>query len=259
MADDGLSNSSALNSSVTTIMPRIPEKVTLKNPTNNNYTIHERQPLFEWYATNVTEYYEINITSNNCPTVLGNVTAPQVNFTSTSELCLKSEGYNTYYIWSVRACSPDICGNWSESWNFTIEPYVDISLVVDSINFTSLALNEQKNTSSGTPSPFIIRNDGNVIADLINISVGQGMWQSVGLDTEYFQAKANISEANSFNTTGSMMDYFNLKSTNESIIKQLNYSDTNDQAAIDIRIKVPPAEPPGIKNAQIIFSWVQTP
>ena len=258
-AEDGTSNSTAMNSSITTIQPRTPEKVTLKQPTNLNYTVHNRKPLFEWYYTNVTTYYEITVTSNNCPTVLGNVTYPTLNFTPSQELCLKSEGYDTYYNWTVRACGTDACGNSSDTWNFTIEPFIDITLTTDSINFGSMTLGEEKDTTSGTPAPFVLRNDGNVMAEMVNISVQQPMWQSVALGTEYFQAKADIAESGSFNTTGSLVNWFNLTANNDSIIKQLNYSDSNDSAQVDIRIKVPPTEPPGTKNAQVLFTWVQTP
>jgi hypothetical protein len=262
IADDLLANSTGLNSSVTTIQPRIPEKVTLKNPTNNNYTIHERRPLFEWYTTNSTTQYQINITSSTgCGgNYYQNVTAPTLNFTPTNELCVDTEGPNTHYDWQVRACGDDGCGNWSDSWNFSIEPYVVITIVNNSVDLGSLTLGETKNTTQGTPGPFVLQNDGNVQADLINASSEQSLWTSVGLGTIYYQMKSRASsEVNSFNLTSSITSWTNVGSSNVSLIKQLNYSDAADSAYVDVQVTVPGDEPPGAKQSSLIFSWEQSP
>jgi hypothetical protein len=182
-----------------------------------------------------------------------------VNFTPTNELCVDTEGPNTKYFWQVRACSSDVCGNWSELWNFSIEPYVVITLVNDAVNFSSLVLNQEKDTTTNTPTPFILQNDGNVIADLVNVSAQQSLWVSRPLNTEYFQMKARVSnESGSFNSS-SVTNWVYVTNTNQSMIWGLNYSNTNDSAYLDLYIKVPGDEPPGIKSSSIIFSWEQSP
>ncbi|GIU70265.1 MAG: hypothetical protein KatS3mg002_1501 [Candidatus Woesearchaeota archaeon] len=261
VADDLSSNSSGLNSSITSIIPRIPEKVVLKSPTNGNNTVHSRQPLFEWYAANHSVWYEINITSSTgCGgNYYQNVSAPSVTFIPSNELCVYSEGPNTLYYWQVRACSDDVCGNWSDIWNFSIEPYIVITIVNNSINFGSMILGETKNTTQGNPGPFVLQNDGNVPADLINVSVDQNIWSSVPLNTYYFQIKARESyESGSFNVSASIMDWINA-GNNASLIKQLNYSDAKDSAYVDVQVTVPGDEPPGVKQAYLIFRWTETP
>jgi len=264
IADDLIVNSAALNSSTTTIVARIPENVILKNPTNGNVTVHLRQPLLEWYASNQTTYYTINITSSTgCGgNYFQNITAPALNFTPTSELCLNTEGggSGTRYDWQVRACSPDACGNWSSLWNFSIEPYVVITLVNNSVDFINATLGETKNTTTGSVGPYVLQNDGNVIADMVNISASQSLWTSVGLGTNNFQMKARVSnESGSFNVTGSLTSWVNISATNQTVIRQLNYTDMNDSAYLDIQIKVPGDEPPGSKQTNLIFYWEQTP
>jgi len=260
-ADDLTANSTAMNSSVKFINTLTPEKVNLKNPTNGNTTIHPRQPLFEWYATNATSRYEINITSSSgCGNnYYQNVTAPTLNFTPTSELCLQTES-TTRYDWKVRACSIDTCGTWSDQWNFSIEPYVAITLNTATVSFGTIGLNEQKNTTSDNPAPFSLQNDGNVQADLVNVSSSQSLWISQPLNSEYFQMKARAStETYSFNNATSLMNFVNVTGANTSLIRALNYSDNNDSAYVDIKVLVPGDEPPGAKQTSILFSWEQTP
>jgi len=263
MANDSYSNSSWRNSSVTQITARTPGNVTLISPTNNNYTIHARTPTFIWSTTNFTTYYEINITSNHCPDLFGNVTYPTTNYTPGSELCLESEsGGGTYYNWTVRACGIDACSPWASKWNFSIEPYVAITLVTGSINFGSVLLGEIKSTESGSPPPFALQNDGNVKADLVNVSSNMSLWQSpgAGLGTKYLQMKArNSSETGAFNMTTSITSWVNVTLTNTSIIRDLDYNNSNDLAYLDLQIEVPGDEPEGQKQTYLIFSWEQTP
>lgn len=262
VANDGTSNSVGLNSTSVTIQALMPETVTLKSPTNGNNTIRDRKPVFEWYPTNYTLRYEINITSTTgCGgNYYKNVTHPVLNFTPTNELCVYTEGPNTIYKWAVRACGIDGCSSWSNTWNFSIQPYVSITLINDSINFGSMGLGQTKNTESGNPGPFVIQNDGNVAADLVNVSVDQNIWSSVPLNTHYFQMKSRQSnETGSFNFSESITSWVNISTTNQTMIRKLNYSDSNDSAYLDIQLTVPGAEPPGPKQAYVIFRWKETP
>ncbi|MBU0535653.1 MAG: hypothetical protein KKE20_01710, partial [Nanoarchaeota archaeon] len=122
-------------------------------------------------------------------------------------------------------------------------------------------INDEYNTSyAGAPAdPFIVRNDGNIQADIVKIGANDTLWISQGLGTSYFQFKANnrTTEPGSFDwlnsiTTWTDMPYVLTK--NESAIIGLNYTDTNDTAEIDIRIKVPADEPPGPKSSMIIIT-----
>jgi hypothetical protein len=262
VANDGTSYSLGLNSTPTTIQALMPETVNLKSPSNGNNTVRDRRPILQWNNTNHTSRYEINITSSTgCGgNYYQNITYPTLNFTPTNELCVYSEGPNTLYRWAVRACGIDGCANWSATWNFTVQPYVSISLVNGSINFSSMVLGQKKNTSTGNPGPFVIQNDGNVVADLVNVSAEQNIWSSVPLNTEYFQMKSRVSnETGSFNISGSITSWVNISASNQTIIRKLNYSDSNDSAYLDIQVTVPGAEPPGAKQAYVMFRWTETP
>ena len=238
----------------------IPSAVTLVSPTNGNSTIHARMPTFTWTASSNVLWYEINVTSNNCLSF--NSSSLTTNYTSISTLCLASDiGGGTYYNWTVRACNNAGCSAYAATYNFSIEPYVVITLVNNSINFTNMVLGQIQNTSSGTPAPFLVENDGNVAADLVNISGNQSLWVTpgAGLGTRYMQMAARVAKPNSFNTTTSQMTFVNVSMANQSIIKQLDYNDSKDTAYVDMLIEVPSSEPPGVKQASLIFYWTQSP
>jgi len=263
--DDAQAFSDWGNSSNLTILNSIPTVPTLISPTDGNMTIHERYTSFNW-TTSVDGdgddiYYEINATNGLC----GNFFITDINdsnYTSESELCLDDYQDGTYnYFWKVRACDSETCSDWSDTWNFSIEPWVVITIVNNTINFgAGYVPGDENDTSNNDPAPFYIRNDGNVKSDLVNISAADPLWVMQTLGTEYTKIKArNATELNSFNWTTSITDWVNLTSTNTSIIKDFDYSDSNDDAYIDMYIRVPSGEPPGHKNISVVFTWEQTP
>ena len=73
------------------------------------------------------------------------------------------------------------------------------------------------------------------------------------------QMAARVAKPNSFNTTTSQMTFVNVSMANQSIIKQLDYNDSKDTAYVDMLIEVPSSEPPGVKQASLIFYWTQSP
>ena len=152
---------------------------------------------------------------------------------------------------------------WSNVSNFTLVKSVVISLPTNNVDFGLMSLSQQDDTTDNSPSPILVRNDGNYIADLLNISANQSLWNSSlgGLGTSYMQIKAaNVStEPNSFNFSASLTDWANLTLYNQSIIKQLNYQDANDEAEIEVNLNVPADEPPGAKRTYITFYWESSP
>jgi parallel beta-helix repeat protein len=259
-ANDSIDVSGKLNSTTITIQPTIPGNVTLVSPSNNNNTVHERRPLFVWNSTTNAAWYEINITSNNCPDIYANTT--NTNFTPIQDLCVITEGDNTYYNWTARACNAQACGAWANRWNFSIEPWIIITVVNDSVNFGSLTLGQSVDTTGGSPGPFVLRNDGNVAAELVNVSATTSLWVSpgAGLGTRYMQVEAgNSSEPGSFDYSASITDWTDLTSANQSIIRGLNFNDSMDTAYVHLKIEVPSDEPGGDKESTIIFSWRENP
>lgn len=269
-AYDGGQYSTYINASRTVNTP--PSQVTLVQPTNGNQTIRNLTPLFNWTAATDADGDDINYTINitysvgcdNLPH--SNSTINATNFTTSFDLCTYSGGTaaDRYYNWTVTACDFLECGTTSEIFNFSIQPWVSINLTTSGISFGSMNNGETNDTTDDSPPPFVLVNDGNTVADLVNISANASLWsagESVGLGTEYLQLKAdNVSgEEGAFNYSDSMIDWFNASSNNESIIKQLNYSDSLDSAEVDIKVTVPNNETAGQRNTWFIFSFTETP
>ncbi|MFH1173877.1 MAG: hypothetical protein V1725_01965, partial [archaeon] len=265
-AYDSQTYSAHKNASVTINTP--PTTITLLNPTNDNTTVHDRKPIFNWTTATDADGDDINYTINitgtdGCGNVPIVTNTTSTNYTPTYELCTKTEelATNRYYLWTVEACDPYECGSYSALFNFTIQPWVSINLTTHTIEFGTVELNQQKDTTTDSPPPFVIVNDGNVQSDLVNISANASLWANAPLGTDNLQVKVdNVSgEEGSFNWSASQTTWVNVSSSNQSIITALNYSDTKDSAEIDVRIKSPPDEPAGTKQAWFEFSWEATP
>ncbi|MFH1506097.1 MAG: right-handed parallel beta-helix repeat-containing protein, partial [archaeon] len=265
--DDGWNTSAWTNTTNITIENTPPGAPTLLSPTDNNRTIQNRTPYFNWTVASDddpgdTIVYEINISSASGCNGDRNVTGiADANYTPESELCTSNEMAGGDYKWRVRAHDGTAHGAWSATWNFSIEPYVDITITQSTLNFGSMNLGEINDTTDDKPGPFKIRNDGNYGADLVNISSNGSLWASSlgALGTSYFQIKAgNSTEIGSFNWSTSTTTWANLTATNKTIIKQLNYSNAKDEAEIEVRLEVPGDEPTGSKVSWIIFVWDPT-
>ncbi len=66
-------------------------------------------------------------------------------------------------------------------------------------------------------------------------------------------------EAGAFNWSASTTSWVNITNTNQSMLKSLNYTNTHDEAELDIRLEVPYSEPPGVKKSFIFFTWEESP
>ncbi|MBU0536635.1 MAG: LamG domain-containing protein [Nanoarchaeota archaeon] len=241
------------------IQNTLPGNVSLITPTKGNNTLFDRMPLFNWTAAddddNDTLTYTLNITQSVCPNIeITGIT--DTNYTLSQELCV-----DRVYNWSVIAHDGFDYGNASEIWNFTIPSSLIITLTSNLTDFGSANINDEYNTSyAGAPAdPFGVRNDGNIQADIVKIGANDTLWISQGLGTSYFQFKANnrTTESGSFDWLTSITAWTDMPyvlTQNESVITSLNYTDTNDTAEIDIRIKVPADEPPGPKSSMIIIT-----
>ena len=126
-------------------------------------------------------------------------------------------------------------------------------------------INREYNTSyAGAPAdPLVVRNDGNTEASLVKIGANTSLWYAVGLATSYFQFKANnrTTEEGAFNWSGSATawtDMPNVSVQNATVISSINYTDSKDDAEIDIRIFVPADEPPGAKQSTVIVTGVMS-
>ena len=262
-ANDSMMTSSRLNSTTIMIQLMTPSIPSLVSPANGDITIHGRQPLMIWNNSALATWYEINITSNNCAgssTNSTNIGSVQSNYTPASKLCLQTEGggaSSTYYNWTVRACNPQACSNWSAMWNFSIEPYLAITLINNTVTFPALQPGDSANTTSLIIAPFQFRNDGNVYSNLTNVTINQSMWTNAALGTQYLQIEAgNTSESGSFDTGTSTMNWVNATDTNNNTITNLNYDIGARSAYIHVLIQVPTQEPAGSKTTYFTFNWI---
>jgi len=228
-----------------------PSKVNLTSPLNNSGTEHDRNMTFVWQnATDadgdrLTYFLEVSNSSSFAFQIIS-ISTNLTNYTYGGQLNL-----STAYFWRVRAFDSFEYGNWSDVWNFSIEPYRDIELYVSSVDFGTISPNTTNDTTDNNPQPIKIRNNGNIP---VNISInGTALWNSVALDTSYYQFKiGNIStEYYSFDWRNSKTIWQNMSATSSIAIVDLGYLDSADEARIEINVTAPNAEPPGSKNSTI--------
>ena len=129
-------------------------------------------------------------------------------------------------------------------------------MINDSVDFGYKNNGDKDNTTNGQPHPFVVQNDGNVIANITWVSANQSMWNTQSLNTEYFRFKIDntTNEAESFNYSESTTTWTNMTDIavlNQTAIAYLDYNDSKDIAEIDLLIEVPQEEPAGMKLVTI--------
>jgi hypothetical protein len=241
-----------------------PETPDLITPENNNLSVFERRPFFSWNQSYDAEGdsldYDIYIELELCSEPLG-CDILEINQTGISSLNytpLIDLDTDSRYSWMVRAFDGLNYSNWSERWNFTIESQIILTLVNDNVSFGVQTRGEIINTTDNNPQPFILRNDGNVPINIINISAQDELWEqpSAAMPSRYFQYKVDEREAepDSFNKTESRMNWTEIGNyTSAIVIYQISHQDGHDEAEVDILIEVPWDEPPGAKTTSLNF------
>ncbi|MFO7710307.1 MAG: DUF2341 domain-containing protein [Candidatus Woesearchaeota archaeon] len=244
------------------IPPEIPVRIT---PQKDNLTLFDRRPVFSWeeaFDANGDDLsYNLHVELLECSGPLQcsvheinqtNITS--LNFTPSSDL-----DYDSIYSWRIQAYDGIAHSNWSEPWNFSIESRIIVSLSNENVSFGVQRVGDSTDTTddsnSSTPQPFIVRNDGNIIINIHNISAQDDLWESpVGKNpSRFFQIKAdNSTEYGSFDYNQSVTEWANV-SSNAYMIRQLLHHDYSDEAEIEVRIEVPWEETPGKKQSTLIF------
>ncbi|RMF55629.1 hypothetical protein D6745_01380 [Candidatus Woesearchaeota archaeon] len=251
---DGTNYTLSLNSSNLTIANTPPSNVTLIFPNNGNDTLLDRTPTFNWSAAtdpdNDVINYTLNVTCPTCSAEINVVVSNDTNYTPSIELDL-----DKVYYWNVTTNDGTDSGGTSETWNFTILS-TSIIMVNGSVNFSNMQLLEYDNTSDDNPPPFVVENNGNVLVN-VTVYAQSSLWDTVGLNTTYFMAKADnhTAELGSFRYDLSQTTYTPIQNVTykERYISYLNYSDSNDLAELDIAVQVPDAEPAGNKSSVLVF------
>jgi hypothetical protein len=161
----------------------------------------------------------------------------------------------TIYYWRVLANDSYNISDWSATSNFTIVPYTSITLDNDVVSFGTLRINEANDTTNDNPMPIIVRNTGNIETNItLNATT---FWTTQPIDTSFYQFKARSFLSNAFLEAESQMTFTNMSSTKLLAISHLNWHQ-NSSGYIDLRVLVPPAEPPGDRNSTIHLRAVTT-
>ncbi|HLC46648.1 MAG TPA: LamG-like jellyroll fold domain-containing protein, partial [Candidatus Nanoarchaeia archaeon] len=257
----GYNGTSKLSNGITISTNTAPSKPNLTEPSNGNATVFNRTVTFFWNATDTENdplNYTLNISNTVCPGfIIGNIAA--TNYTVAQNLCL-----DNMYTWYVYASDGTVNGTESDVWNFTVASALIMTLTNNTVDFGDVIINNEYNTSyEGSPNPLVIQNDGNVEADVVRMAANKSLWTTYGLNNETFRFKANnrTTEMDAFNWPGSITDWSNVTDVlllNKTVISQLNFTDSKDNAEIDFRIKVPAAEPPGSKFTNIVITGAVT-
>lgn len=248
-------NGTAVRSNQSHVNGSIPGTVSLLYPAPGNQSVFERFVNFSWSAAQevdgdaVSYTLNVTVTPGACAVqqAIDNISGVNRTF---GELCV-----DQMYNWTVRACDVDGCGATSGTANFTIPSVLMLAFISNNTDFGMLTPGQSKTTDSYAVLPFIIRNDGNVYAN-ITIAGNNSPFASVGLDDGAFQFRAADNETGSINLSGSQTSYVPVPSSPQAAAKQLNYSDATDTLAIHINITVPTQEPPGAKAANVTFRGV---
>jgi hypothetical protein len=219
--------------------------------------------MLNW--TNVTDddediiSFRLNITHETCGSIVyTGITA--LNKTPDVELHTydPDEACTGWYNWTVEGYDGEEYGLLSTKWGFKVIPIIILSLENPVVDFGNMIPGESDNTTDNDPLPFLVENFGTVVSDIVNSTADGNLWLREPSPTGYFQLQVSDNETGSINKSGSATDWTNIGLANITIINSLNYSTVNNKAKIDIRIDVPPDEPPGQKSVNITFYGAQT-
>ena len=246
-----------------TILNTLPT-VTLVSPNDYNTTTN-RTPEFIWSASdddNDALTYDLNLT---CYNTLGGGCAQYDRYTSgisttnyviTQYLEALSDN-DYYYNWSVKASDDSgvTYGDYAlPKRRIDINAELIITLINDTVSFGTLQFQGTANTTTNNPWPFLLQNDGNC---MLNISTNAtDLWNSIVNPNNYYQFKVDnqTGENGSFNSQLSNISWSQMPANTEMIIVQLNWSDTNDTAEVDILVEVPIDEGSGDRSSNVVFT-----
>jgi hypothetical protein len=161
---------------------------------------------------------------------------------------------DTTYFWKVQANDSEDNGTNSSVFNFTVESYLAISLINDTVDFGEQSPGTEWNTTNHTIFPFYAENAGNII---INITINASAYfDSVPYPSDNYQFKVRINETKAFNVTFSQMNFTNMTWVYSSTphVAFLNWSTTIDDFYTDILVRIANNETPGQKNSSVLFT-----
>jgi len=239
--------------------------VSLYAPADGNVT-QNRTPTFYWNGSDVdgdSLTYDLNITcysSSGGGCTDGNKLISSIsaqNYTlSPSDYLSYLKDNNYYYNWTVRAHDGLTYGAWATPVRkIEIQASVDLILINDTINFGTINMSESKNTTTNSPYPFSLQNNGNCFA---NVSMNATkLWNTIVSNSSYYQFKADnlTGEEGAFDWLKSLTSWNQMPMTGESVaLVALNFNDSKDSAEVDVLVTVPDEEPAGDRQSTVYFT-----
>lgn len=230
-----------------------PSQVTLFSPSSGSTTT-DLTPAFEWenatdaesgvltYTLQVDDDSDFGSPEISQAGIAEN--APRTSYVSAAEL-----NVDTAYFWRVRAYDGELYGDWSDTWNLTIESSASVSLPVGAIEFGIVNRSATYNTDSDSPQPFLVQNDGNVA---VNVTIyGTDFWQRVSNPTSNYQFKCR--NDTSICPAGSTTDWADMPNITApaTLVTDLPRTLGANQVKSDIKITAPSDEPAGVKSSTI--------
>ncbi len=227
-----------------------PDHVNLSSPEAGNTTT-DRTPTLTWLdgvdddEDNLS--YSLLVDNDedfSSPAI--EIETSSTTYTPTTDLDL-----DIMYYWKVNATDGEAGSAYSDVWNFTVNSYVSVSLINNTVDFGSMIRSTTDNTTDDSPYPFVVENDGN---SLINISINATpLFDSVAMGSNYQFRIDNHTEAGSFNWTTSITTWTNMLTSQVVAIDALKYDDASDTAQCEILVDVPSDEIAGGKASNVLF------
>ena len=221
--------------------------------TNNTIFAFRNVTLF-WNAsdpdTNDNLTWEINVTALNNPFAPAFLLYSPFRNVTTPELTV-----DTDYFWTVRANDSISFSNVSSIGNFTLISLISINLSNRTVEFVHLFPGEINDSTDENPLPFLLENTGNI---QVNITItGTQLFNRTPFPASNFSFKVRSNESGSFDFGASTTSFTNMTNvTGRRDIINLNYTDSNDTAKIDLFVAAPEDEPAGYKQSNITFEVI---
>jgi len=227
----------------------------LVSPNDGNHTLNHT-PTFIWNNSvgGAGTTYNIVIDNNN------DFSSPEVNVSSIAEGTTQTNytlgtelTVDTPYFWKVQGNSGGTLSSWSSTFNLTVDSYLAVSAIQNTINFGTLAGGETANTSTNSPFPFLIENAGNVF---VNITVtGTPIFQRAAFPSDYFKFKINQNETGAYVNQSSTFDWTTVTNVSTRIdVFNFDWHDENDTFENDLWVTIPGNEPGGTRNSTLTFT-----
>ena len=255
--NDGTKDGTEVCSNSITVQNSLPSAPKLVFPYNNS-AITNRTPIFTWNnsidADSDTLTYQLELDDNpafNNPEI--NVTKIAEGTTNTSYNAETTLDVDTTFYWRVRADDGTDNGTFSSVSNFTLQSLLSITILTNTVAFGDLGPNQQNNTSSDKPPPFLAENTGNIFSNVTITATSYFNLSDFPSNNYQFQIEEN--ESGAFNTTKSNMTWINMTSSSVSPhVINLDWQTIKDNFAAAIRILVPDDEPAGAKSSVLTFT-----